>query len=59
VTLGGNEWGSGGGLVALAVFKTVCDLTFVGLGGFDSHALPPARRSDAVASHHDAIIVDL
>ncbi len=46
VTLGGNEWGSGGGLVALAVFKTVCDLTFVGLGGFDSHALPPARRSD-------------
>ena len=59
VTLGGNEWGSGGGLVALAVFKTVCDLTFVGLGGFDSHALPPTRRFDAVVGHHDAIIVDL
>lgn len=29
--------------MALAVFKTVCDLTFVGLGGFDSHALPPTR----------------
>ncbi len=27
--------------MAPAVFKTVCDLTFVGLGGFDSHALPP------------------
>jgi hypothetical protein len=35
--------------VALAVFKTVCDLTIVGLGGFDSHALPPARvRSHSV-----------
>ena len=59
MTLEGNEWGSGGGLVAPAVFKTVRDLTFVGLGGFDSHALPPTHRCEPAASHHDAIIVDL
>jgi hypothetical protein len=50
--------GSGGGLVALAVFKTVCDLTFVGLGGFDSHALPPSARFVDSHRRHDAIIVD-
>jgi hypothetical protein len=27
--------------VAVSVFKTACDPSYVGLGGFDSHALPP------------------
>jgi hypothetical protein len=27
--------------VAVSVFKTACDPSHVGLGGFDSHALPP------------------
>ena len=44
--------------MALAVFKTVCDLTFVGLGGFDSHALPPTRLFGA-AGYHDAVISDV
>ena len=27
--------------MAVSVFKTACDPSYVGLGGFDSHALPP------------------
>ncbi len=45
--LDANEWGSGGGLVAPAVFKTVCDLTLSGrVGSIPMHSRQRASSSN-------------